>query len=108
MVADSVAFSPKKCCVKHKQHDKKEAGLFEEEFRCAEMLCLYSKTYCCYDVTRNYFKISSKGLNKHVLKQRGYGPLEKYCRVLNEKVNVPTNERRFRTNNHPVATYEQV
>ena len=35
------------CCVKHKQHDKRELGLFEEEFRCTEMLCLRCKTYCC-------------------------------------------------------------
>ena len=33
----------------HKKHDKKELGLFKEAFRCAEMLCLCSKTYCCYD-----------------------------------------------------------
>ena len=36
------------------------------------------------------------------------GPLEKYRRVLNEKVNVTSNNRGFRTNNHYVATYEQV
>ena len=39
--ADAVAnFFPRICCVKHKQHDKKEPGLFKEEFRCTEMLCL--------------------------------------------------------------------
>ena len=37
-------FFRKTCCVKHKQHDKKEPGLFKEEFRCTEMLCLCSKT----------------------------------------------------------------
>ena len=32
--ADAVAyFFPRTCCVKHKQHDKKEPGLFKEEFR---------------------------------------------------------------------------
>ena len=49
--ADAVAnFFPRTCCVKHKQHDKGEPGLFKEEFRCTEKLCLCSKTYWCYDV----------------------------------------------------------
>ena len=106
--ADAVAnLFPRTCCVKHKQHGKREPGLFKEEFRCTEMLCLCS-TNCCYDVTSNKFKFSSKGLNKRVLEQSGDGPLEKYRRVLNEKVNVISNNRGFRTNNHSVATYEQV
>ena len=32
----------------------------------------------------------------------------KYRRVLNEIVNITSNNRGFRTNNHSVATYEQV
>ena len=40
-------FFPRTCCVKHKQHEKREPGLFKEEFRCTEMFCLCSKTYCC-------------------------------------------------------------
>ena len=109
ITADAVAnFLPKTYCVKHKQHEKREPGLFKEEFRCTEMLCLCSKTYCCYDVTSNKPKVSSKGLNKSVLEQSGGGPLEKYRRVMNEKINVTSNNRGFRTNNHSVATYEQV
>ena len=42
------------------------------------------------------------------LKQSGDGPVEKYWRVLNQTVNVTSNKRGFRTNNHSVATYEQV
>ena len=38
-------FSPRTCCNVHKKHDKREPGLFKEEFRCAKMLCLCSKTY---------------------------------------------------------------
>ena len=107
--ADAVAnFFPRTCCVKHKQHDKREPGLLKEEFRCTEMLCLSSKTYCCHDVTSNKPKFSSKGLNKRVLEQSGDGPLENYRRVLNEEVNVISNNRGFRTNNHSVATNEQV
>ena len=66
--ADAVAnFFARICCVKHKQHDKREPGLFKEEFRCTEMLSLCSKTCCCYDTTSNKLKFSSKGLNKRVL-----------------------------------------
>ena len=96
--ADAVAnFIPRKCCVKHKQRDRREPGLFKEEIRCTEMLCLCSKTYCCYDGTSNKLKFSSKGLNERVLEQSGDGPLEKYRKVLNEKVNVTSNNRGFRT-----------
>ena len=103
--ADALAnFFPRTCCAKHKQRDKGEPGLFKEEFRCTVSLCLCSKTYCCYDVTSKKLKFSSKGLNKRVLEQSGDGPLEKYRRVLYEKVYVTSNNRGFRTNNHSVAT----
>ena len=106
--ADAVAnFFPRTCCVKHKQHDKKEHGLFKKEFSCTEMLCLCSKTYCCSDVTSNKLKVSSKSLNKRVLDERSDRPLEKYRRALNEMVNVISNNRGFRTNSHSVPTYEQ-
>ena len=76
--ADAAAtFLHRKCCVKDKRHNKREPGLSREEFRCTEMVCLCSKTYCCYDVTSNILKNSSKGLNKCVLEQSGDGPLEK-------------------------------
>ena len=107
--ADAVTkFFPRTCCVKHKQHDKREPVLSIEEIRCTDVLCLCSKTYCCYDVTSNELKFSSKGLNKRVLEQSCDGPLEMYRRVLNEEVNVTSNKRGIRTNNHSVATYEQV
>ena len=107
--ADAVAnFFPRTCCVKHKPHEKREPGFFKEEFRCTEMLCLCSKTYCCYDVTSKKLKFSSTGLNKRLLEESGDGPLEQYRRFLNETVKVTSNNRGFRTNNHSVATYEQV
>ena len=46
-------FFPTTCCNTDKTHDKREAGCFKEEFTCAEMLCLCSKTYCCYDKQTN-------------------------------------------------------
>ena len=107
--ADVVAiFFPGTCCEKHKQGGKREPGLYKEEFRCTEMLCLCSKTYCCYDVTSKKPKFRHKGLNKRVLERSDDGPLEKYRRVLKEKVNVTSNKRGFRTNNFSVATYEKV
>ena len=111
--ADALAnFFPRTYCVKHKQHDKREPGLFKEDFRCTEMLCLCSKTYCCNDVTSKKLKTRSESLNKRVIEQSGDGLLEKYRRVLNEKVNVTFpnegNNRGFRTNSHSVATFEQV
>ena len=104
--ADAVAtFFPRKCYVKHKQHDKREPGLFKEEFRCTEMLCLCSKTYCCCDVTSIEPNFSNKGLNKRVLEQSRDGLLEKYGRILNEKVNVTANKRHFRTNNQSLCCH---
>ena len=67
-----------------------------------------SKIYCCYEETTNIHKFSSEGLNKRVLELSGDGPLENYRLVLDEKVNFTLTNRGFRTNNHAVATYEQV
>ena len=100
-------FFPRTCCSTHKQHDKLEPGLFKEEFRCTETLCLCSKTYCCYDNKSDKFKFSSKGLNKRVLEDSGDGPMSKYRRVLDEAINLTSTNRGFRTINHMVATYEQ-
>ena len=61
-------FFPRSCCNAHKKHDKREPGLFKEEFRCAKMSCLCSKTYCCYDEQTNKHKFSGKGLNKRTFK----------------------------------------
>ena len=43
--ADSLSnFFPRTCCSTHSQLDKREPGLFKEEFRATEMICLCSKT----------------------------------------------------------------
>ena len=107
-VADASGnFFPRTCCEKHKKHDKREAGLFKEEFRCTEMLCLCSKTYCCYDAKSNKYKFSSKGLAKRTFEDSGDGPMAKYQKVLNEQENVTSTNRGFRTKDHSIATYEQ-
>ena len=71
------------------------------------MLCLCSKTYCCYDRKSNKCKFSSKGLSKRTLKDCGDGPMSKYRKVLEEAVNVTSTNRGFQTMKHGVATYEQ-
>ena len=86
-------FFAKTCSIVRKKHDKREPGLFKEEFRCAEMLCLCSKTYCCFDKLTNKYKFSSKGLNKRTLEDCGDGPMSKYCKVLQEAVNVTSTNR---------------
>ena len=100
-------FFPRTCCAVHKKHDKREPGLFKEEFRCTEMLCLCSKTYCCYDSKSDKFKFSSKGLNKRTLEDTGDGPMSKYRQVLDKAVNLKSTNRGFKTSNHLVGTYEQ-
>ena len=100
-------FFPRTCCTADKKHEKREPGLFKEEFRCSEMLCLCSKTYCCYNRKSNKYKFSSKGLNKRTLEDCGDGSMTKYPKVYEEAVNVTSANRRFRTMKHSVATYEQ-
>ena len=100
-------FFPRTCCEKHKKHDKREPGLFKEEFRCTEMLCLCSKTYCCYDAKSDKYKFSSKGLNKRTIEDCGDGQMTKYRRVLADQDNVTSTNRGFRTKVLSVATYEQ-
>ena len=100
-------FFPRTCCSVHKKHDKREPGLFKEEFGCAQLFCLCSKTYCCYDRKSNKYKFSSKGLNERTLENCGDGPLSIYREVLQEGVNVTSTSRGFRRIQHSVATYEQ-
>ena len=40
---------PGTCCERHIKHGKREPGFFKEEIRCTEMICLCSKTLCCFD-----------------------------------------------------------
>ena len=100
-------FFPRICCSKHKKHDKREPGLFKEEFRCTEMLCLCSKTYSCYESKSNKYKISNNGLNKRALRDCGDGPMAKYRKVMDEFNNVIATNRGYRTVHNSVATYEQ-
>ena len=100
-------FFPKTCCTKHGKHDKREPGLFKEEFCCTEMLCLRSKTYNGFDSNSNKYKFSGKSLNKGTLEECGDGPKAKYCRSFDEFINLTSIFRGFQTLDHSVATYEQ-
>ena len=71
------------------------------------MLGLCSKTYCCNDNKSDKFKLSSKGLDKRVQEDSGDGPMSKFRRMLDEKINLTSTCRGFKTINHMVATYEQ-
>ena len=100
---------PSECALTStKNYDDRETGLFKEEIRCTEMLCIYSKTYCCYDVALNMLKFSSKDLTERVLERSGDGLFDKYYTILDEKTNITSANRGFRTNNYTVATYEQI
>ena len=100
-------FFPRTCCTQHMKHDKREPGLFKEEFRCREILCLRSKTYCCYDSNSNKYRFSRNGLIKRTLEDCGDGPMAKYRKVLDEFFNITSTNRGFRTVHHSVATYGQ-
>ena len=101
-------FFPRTCCAAQKKHKKREPGLFKEEIRCSEMLCLCSKTYCCRDRKSNKYKFISKGLNNRTLEHCGDGGrMSKFRKVLEEAVNVISTIRGFQTMKHGVATYEQ-
>ena len=100
-------FVPRTCCTKHKKHDKREPVFFKEEIRCTEIMCLCSKTYCCYGSNSSKYKLSSKRLKKRTLEDCGDGPMAKYRKVSDEFINVTSTNGSFRTVHHRVATYEQ-
>ena len=103
----TINFFPRTCCTKHMKHDKREPGRLKEEFRCTEMLCSCSKTYCCYDSNSNKDKFSSKGSNKRTIEDCGDGPMAKYRKFLDTFINVTSTNRGFRIVHHSVAAYEQ-
>ena len=88
----------------------REPGLFKEVFTCTEMLCL------CSRVVGHTAAMTSPLINLNLAVKvatsaywnRAATDRWRSIGVLNEKVNVTSNNRGFRTNNHSVATYEQV
>ena len=94
-------FLPRTCCSILKKHDKREPALFNEEFRCTEMLSLCSKTYCCYGNKSDKSNFGSRGLNKRVLEDSGDGPMAQHRILLDEAINFTSG---FRTVSHMVTT----
>ena len=74
---------------------ERETGLFKEEFRCAELLCVCSKTYCRHDKQTNKYMFSSKRLKKRTLENCGDGPMSNVRKLLDESVNVTSTKRGF-------------
>ena len=94
-------------CQRHFKHKQRGLGLFKEVFWCSGMICVYSKTYCCFDKGTDEMKFRSKGLNKRTLEETGAWPLEKYRYVLDKKTNVQPKNWGWRAIQHSVCTYEQ-
>ena len=51
------------------------------------MICLCSKTFCCYDSQSKNFKFSNKDLNERTLEDSGDSPMSKRRKVLEETIN---------------------
>ena len=102
--SSTAIFLTRTSCAKPKKHDRREAGLFIEEFSCTEMICQFSKTYCCYDSQSNKFIFNSTGSIKERLKTV---VISKYRKVFEEILNFTSINRCFRTIQEAVATYEQ-
>ena len=94
-------FFPRVCCLEHAHHDKREPGLFKEEWRGDEMIALCSKTYCGVNLTSGDVKFSCKGLNKWNLEE----PAAKYRKVLETQNNEMSINRGFRCINNSMITY---
>ena len=100
-------FFPRTCCSKHIKQEKRESVVVREEICCLEMICSCSQTCCCFDQSIDKINFKFKRLNKRTLEESGSGPQEKYRRVLEEKTNVQSTNRGFRTIQHSVCAYEQ-
>ena len=61
-------FFPCTCCAKHNRHDRREPALLKEEFRCTDMICLCSKTYCCMSLNQTKSKAGAKARIKERVK----------------------------------------
>ena len=97
-------FFPRKCCNTHQIHDKREPDLFKVELRYTDMLCVWIKTYSCFDQKGNIYQISRKGLNDWTSEDWGDGAMSMFREVLDESVNVTSTKRKFPAIQESVAT----
>ena len=85
-------------------YDRREPGLFKEEFVGTSMVALCSKTYCVENKTDiRKSKFSCKGLNKRNFTH----PILLYKRVLDENSSAGETNRGFRALHNTVFTYTQ-
>ena len=84
-------------CAKQKKHDKREPGLFKEEGKFSERLCLCSEIYYSYDAGSKHLNFNSKGLNRMLL-ESGDDPLQKLGKTLDDALIIKSTNRSFRTN----------
>ena len=100
-------FFLRKCYAEYKKHDKRDPGLFEEEFRCTEIFCLCNKTYCCYDSLSSKVELGSKGLNKRTFEDSRDGSMAKYQKTVDGTEKVTSTNRGFHSKNHCISIYDR-
>lgn len=84
--------------------DRRQPGLFKEEFVGTAIVALCSKTYCVENTLElKKIKFSCKGLNKNNFSH----PLPLYKRVLFDNSSAGETNRGFRARNNTIFTYTQ-
>ena len=94
-----------KCCEARKKFDRRQPGLFKEEYRGIGIVALCSKTYYCFgdQTTGQVDKHSCKGLNK----QRNNLTKDAYLEVLRTQKSGGGVNKSFRTDGKHIYTYQQ-
>ena len=93
---------PRKDTEEYRMHDKREPGLFKEEWQGEGIIALCSKTYYCYGPDGD--KFSCKGLNK---RQKIPLSAQRYLDVLHDQVAGAGINRGFRLKGTEMVTYTQ-
>ena len=97
-----IAF-PRVCCAEHAAYDKRQPGLFNNEYKGRNYIGLNSKTYVCQSPTDDT-KFSCKGLQKDKVRDEVYS---RYERVLTTKQSSGARNMGFRQKEGSVWTYSQ-
>jgi hypothetical protein len=85
------------------RYQKRTPGLFKEEFRGTEMVCLSAKTYVVYNEDADQCKFSSKGAQKRQVHE----PMKLYKSVLETREPATVTNRGIRKRNGVLHTYAQ-
>ena len=102
-------FFPGTCFNTHRRQDKRGPGLTLKKDldvqKCCVRLCLWKKTYCCFDEKSKKSKFSTKGVKNDGQKTVSVEPFQGIANY--EIVNVTSSSRSFRTIEQSAATCEQ-